>query len=121
MEPNKKRIGMLIDALRSGDYAQACGTLKATAPHVAYCCQGVGVSMVLGEDVFVWDRKGDDGTIEWGVYDSMERVEKFWPDEVREWFGINEDDSENLAAMNDRGSSFNDIADWLVEQYGIEE
>lgn len=81
MQPNRERIQMWADALRSGEYKQGTGTLKDEDGR--YCCLGVACEISgLGE----WDTARryviSDGSMD-GDYDIA-----FMPQSVAEWYGF---------------------------------
>jgi hypothetical protein len=47
MTVNKERVQLLVDALRSGEYEQAQGKLRAEFGGVRYCCLGVATMVAL--------------------------------------------------------------------------
>ena len=105
-----------LDALRSGKYEQGTGALRnrfledefAPTPHFAYCCLGVLCD--------VMEPTGWDGT----VFHSFADLP---PDEItlkaglgkRESFRDRETVVSILARMNDNGTPFSEIADWIEE------
>lgn len=111
-----------IDALRSGSYAQTCGALRRRriAGTDAFCCLGVLADVELEgrwltEDegfrsggVFRWADKGVNliGTL--AVQTSQAGAVMAVP-----W--LSADVMQRVAAMNDRGASFDAIATFLEE------
>ena len=94
-----------VQALRSDDYVQATGKLR---DRDAFCCLGVACEISgLGE----WD----EDNVYLGVGASL-------PPAVRDWLGLREAEGEHgphsifsLTAFNDRGDTFEQIAD-LIEK-----
>lgn len=95
----------LVGALRGGRYAQTRGGLRD--PH-GLCCLGVACDI--------------SGLGKWDSHDCYrigenESSVSFLPEAVREWLGwygrdgATEYDAVNLAALNDEGATFNQIAD----------
>lgn len=90
----RKRLIAWADALESGDYRQADGTLRSKAPHgghAKYCCLGVACDLYrTATGKGDWIRYSDSDTfgfaVDGGEYDS------FLPDEVVDWFGLTDGD-----------------------------
>lgn len=130
---NEERKRLLIEALRSGEFKQTRGVLKDSEGH---CCLGVACEVYLrnvgvgkwNEDYSFSCRKkcfsfvSAEYAAETGVL----------PYQVREWFGFTEsnprygvdrvnDDGDvirpTLASLNDRGSSFEEIALVIEEKF----
>lgn len=94
-------------ALRSGKYTQARSALKKSIGHeddVGYCCLGV-LCDISQKGKWKKDRQG---TYYW--YDDISGV---LPKSVKEWSGVILERERDLAGMNDGGSSFEEIADWV--------
>lgn len=113
-----------VSALRSGDFIQGKGALHPGASH---CCLGVlcelyikrtGLGKWLSEEgtptLFLID--GDSAADA-----SREMQDGFLPRVIQKWAGlhsisgINRNGEKSLASANDKGSTFQDIAD-LIEQ-----
>ena len=98
-----------IKALRSGDYEQIEGYLHT--PN-GYCCLGVLTEVDLGSDC--WNPLGEyDGgkSYSYGECESFEELHSTHQYEM----GMTTYVMSILIEMNDSGSSFNDIADWIEE------
>ena len=102
MNPTIKQLW--IAALRSGEYKQANGFLyqpNNSTYEPAYCCLGV-LCVVQGADL---SKALSNGGIRLNT--------KVTPEEYRA--GMNEHEQETLADINDRGSDFNAIADYIEQ------
>lgn len=111
-----------LKALRSGGYAQGRSALKTTK---GYCCLGVLCDLAVREGI-VTTSVSSYGVITFGIYEE----DGLLPGEVQEWAGIAtrspqvkyvnkavfEDDLNHLADINDRGSSFEEIANLIEAQ-----
>jgi hypothetical protein len=110
---NTERLGLWIEALRSGNFPQTAGNLHDSE---GFCCLGVLCEVALRNgvrlttDTFVED---EGLTTIWKYNENSD----FPPAEVNEWIGLqdNEDGEyfNSLASMNDTGKSFSAIADYL--------
>jgi hypothetical protein len=98
-----------VIALRSGTYQQ--GQAALLDPKGNFCCLGVLCKISnLGEFNF------DLGTS--GTYKTAkDHNAGFPPPSVSEWAGISKKSSNDLAAMNDRNSSFAAIADHIEQNW----
>jgi len=91
-----------VKALRSGKYEQARGALRVED---AFCCLGVACDISgLGK----WE--------EYRLYQQYLGQQIFLPHAVKEWLGLQDcfgslSHPWSLAALNDSGRSFNEIAD----------
>lgn len=93
-----------LEALRSGDYQQTKGTLKSSE---GYCCLGVFLSAVVGEEPPVYDYDEETGLQDEGPQELYDFCRDYLPEEVFKK-GIN---------MNDQGKSFSEIADMIEENW----
>lgn len=122
MDPIKKKLW--TDALRSGAYEQGVGYLNYENK---FCCLGVLCEVAMQNGCTV-NKQEDEDRKGMYVYDN---ATAFVPNRVVHWAGLNDVsvhivsgcsvrlpnyDNENLTTINDRGASFNEIAD-LIEQY----
>lgn len=103
-----------VKALRSGAYDQAGGTLYDGE---GFCCLGVlydieydGDWQHVGEDVI----EGDGETIFSGEW-MIDRNASHLSDKFREKCFISDSAETSLINLNDEGSSFPEIADWIDE------
>ena len=103
-----------LEELRSGNHKQGVGTLKSVEADgsLAYCCLGVLQEKVLRDVIKpVVRSKYDDDWLPEGdqqIYNDLR-------------IGILGDFLMNKCiAMNDRGTDFKDIADWLEEKWSVE-
>jgi len=104
-----------VQALRSGEYQQTSGSLRATSgSRASYCCLGVLCDI--------------SGLGKWGSSDyyaiGLHFALGILPEEVAEWAGFSssdpatgEDDWTRLSYQNDSGLSFADIADLIEENF----
>lgn len=88
MDPEIKRLW--VEALRSGEYRQNIGCLEDNG---AYCCLGV-LCLRVKPDV--------------NRFPTITFQERFYLE-----YGIPEVESSQLADMNDTGSTFPEIADYI--------
>jgi hypothetical protein len=114
-----------IAALRSGEYPQTSGVLR---DQTGYCCLGVLCEIAVKEGVAsAWEPSPDNAwSFAYGKQD--ERDKSFLPPSVQRWAGVDLPSPEvpvqifddevgiSLSALNDRGTSFEEIAD-LIEEY----
>lgn len=80
---NKERVRLLVDALRSGEYAQCTGALRRG--NDTYCCLGVGCEVAIknGLDLRVEFIQGALG----GHYEYDHSMSQ-WPLKVADWYGF---------------------------------
>jgi len=134
---NKEIAKIWTAALRSGEYGQATGVLVEINPadgeKVGYCCLGVlcdlavkaGVPISVDGPTLCEADDPDDEEYWNGVeYDSSDAL---LPDSVMKWAGLRSDDgklfgsgdgfygneNDTLAARNDGGASFAEIAELI--------
>lgn len=110
---NKHIAERWVDALRSGQYEQGIESLHPDPE--SYCCLGVLCDLYRVEQ----------GRGEWthmGEFDLSEDITEtaVLPGTVRDWAGMETSEgqipgSEALAALNDAGATFSELAD-LIEQ-----
>jgi hypothetical protein len=96
-----------IEDLRSGAYEQCQGTLrKNTEDGPKHCCLGVLCERAIKEGVEIITDIDEYGDYTYNGRSCMP------PEVVHEWSGLNGDDPEDFAAMNDiNGKTFAEIAD----------
>lgn len=131
-KPNKERIKLVVDALRSGKFRQGTGRLAsydAKSKKVRYCCLGVACEvarangLVLGREPH---RNYINGSTHYSYGPS--RQSGILPHEVMVWLGLEvgdpiltyDDDGhvESATALNDELLlSFRQIADALERTY----
>lgn len=115
MTPNAQK---LAKALRSGEYEQTRGALRTTK---GYCCLGVACELYRQETgVGEWIENTRNGCYEFVLPDSPREL-YYLPDDVRAWLGFESNKGGvdarnirevlNLAALNDIGETFAQIAD----------
>lgn len=117
----------LVKALRSGDYKQTQRTLHRITDHTdgpaGYCCMGVAVKLYLDEhpDSFQIKESPRGGVIEY-VNDDGGRHFSVPPTVVRDWLGFEDhngtynDGEKCLTGDNDRGATFEEIADTIESE-----
>jgi hypothetical protein len=113
---NKERVKLLVDALRSGEFQQAKGTLR-TPDERYHCCLGVATEVALRNGVVV-DEKNQG--FPW------RQTAQIMCAEIYEWYGF-ESGNPNLKGMttsaaashwnDDFDRSFLDIADGFERTY----
>lgn len=101
-----------LKALRSGEYQQARGRLWG---YKGFCCLGVLCDIYVKESNHQWEEDDFGGH---KIFDESAML----PIEVMTWAGLSEANpsisdraNNSLASINDRGSSFEEIAD-LIEK-----
>lgn len=99
-----------VDALRSGTYAQVCGSLHDDE---GFCVLGVLTDLhrqwIGGE----WTKKNP--RMRWYLY---EGETGHLPTCVREWASVTIDDPVGRASLrNDGGFSFEELAQWIEENF----
>lgn len=104
-----------VEALRSGEFKQTEGALCARGRH---CCLGVGCELAIRSGVTI--NRDDRQTRV--AFDNFEDV---LPDQVIKFLGLKSDDGhfiaaghihKTLAAINDAGTSFLEIADIIESE-----
>lgn len=117
--PNKERIRLWIEALRSGEYKQGKGALQHNGE---FCCLGVACEVAIKNELDIKVFHDADGFVQYDVeYNYMPIV-------VGEWFGFERDDLTNprlgkgiglnAVRVNDELKlSFEEIADALEKRY----
>lgn len=102
-----------IEALRSGDYEQALGSLRPR--NGGFCCLGVLCDLYSEETDTPWT--------EYAGWFFMLGYDSYLPDEVAKWAGCEDyprinilGESRGLVSMNDSGTPFDKIAD-LIEEH----
>lgn len=124
MMPNKERLQLLVNALRSGEYTQGKNVLAK--PNIdgkmCYCCLGVACKVAIdnGLEIEV-DDSIKDAPVE---FDGDRTV---LPQSVQTWYGFDRDDPElindqqvyiNATYSNDTlGYTFDQIADAFERVY----
>lgn len=113
-EERKQKLGaefkaQWLKALRSGDYEQAKhGLCARSAQGASYCCLGVAHEVQHGEEA--WKDRYPDDDEAW-LYDVEGDSALYVPP------GLTGDDADTLAGMNDNGSTFLEIADYIEEHF----
>jgi len=99
-----------LSALRSGDYQQTKNYLHTDN---GFCCLGVLCDLYGKEHNVEWELADDGNNYEFQDYPS------FLPLPVVEWAGVESYcpsiPGTSLVTLNDMGSTFNEIADWIEE------
>lgn len=112
-QEQQANVRLWVAALRSGEFQQACGSLRGRG---GYCCLGVGC------EVF----RRATGRGEWDSRDGFSCAERrssgFLAYHVSQWlFGEDIDDPEvsgvSLSVLNDTGAGFAEIADAIEREY----
>lgn len=115
-----------LDALRSGDYEQGkfwlrCGNKEDSN----FCCLGVLCDIYSREHDEQWkfpeDSKNFDATEYAAEAFSFEGESELLPNSVAEWAGfvvaVDERPIRNLADLNDKGKTFEEIANVIEKQF----
>ena len=112
-----------VAALRSGEYKQTSGIL-ANHNRTEHCCLGVLCELAIeaGTELSV-------GTTEYAHPDAtyFDSCSTHLPDAVQGWAGMRFEDGSrdakgelpSLAAMNDQGASFEDIAGTIEDEWEL--
>ena len=113
-----------VKALRSGDYQQGEGMLVNDGK---FCCLGVLCDLHRHEtDSAAWKTAGDenDTVLQYTPLDSAiasQREAGVLPPFVMKWSGVRTPqgtiNNGSLTALNDSGSSFSEIADYIDENW----
>lgn len=80
-KPNKARIRLLVNALRSGRYQQGYNRLKTIKEDTEHCCLGVACEVAKLQGLILPERLRPDGTVTFGAVDVL-------PEVVRDWYGF---------------------------------
>lgn len=114
-----------VEALLSGRYQQGQGVLKRR-DYVnntnAYCCLGVLVDLAMKSGIDIEVERDESNYNEDYFFDGCN---EFLPRVVMDWAGIKHDNgwfasgpfSETLAELNDKGSSFSELADIINKHF----
>jgi hypothetical protein len=104
-----------VEALRSGDYKQGRGYL-CNARTIEFCCLGVACELIDKNVI----RKELDGTVVKYRLDCESVFSKasmtMLSPELLDFVGLYRPHAADLAAMNDTGTSFAEIADYIQEK-----
>lgn len=105
-QAKQEKIKKWVEALRSGEYKQCRAYLFDGE---GYCCLGVYSKVVLGHtDDFLYR---DGMSIRWNNKENIEHLYVI----LRKFLGSDKVDL--FISMNDKGKSFNEIADKIEEMY----
>ena len=117
---NKTLIKRWVRALRSGDYIQGKGYLCTSNANsnanTKYCCLGVLADVAL--DAY-WELAHTDSKSIWALNmgqvddDGIGCRDGLLPGKALQALGLSHDAQCHLARCNDRGDSFDKIADWI--------
>lgn len=124
MNPEIKKAW--VEALRSGEYAQARGALCRTEgtvddQTVGYCCLGVLTDLAVKAGVVEWAPEPREPALQ-TVIDGTGSWYSLTPPEVVTWAGLDRADpkvgpeDERLSTLNDDGASFKKIAKLIEEK-----
>jgi len=110
-----------LQALRSGEYEQTSGALEHGGK---FCCLGVLCDLAVKAGVTERSQEAD-GPVVYGTADGEDTSAGILPDGVKEWSGlpqrnpifIEDGNVESLAAKNDMGYSFAQIADLIEREF----
>lgn len=104
-----------IAALRSGDYKQGIGVLRTSDNE--FCCLGVLCNL---------HAQSHPGTASRQTVETMYLGEvAYLPDAAKKWAGMRSNNGESstgerpLTWKNDRGATFNDIAEFIENNYKL--
>ena len=107
LDPNFK--AKWVNALRSGEYKQANAYLRRQrlSGDFGFCCLGV-LCDVSGAQ---WNGDGEHGTLD--SFDVKRVDEAFLSDWMLKRVGLSDEEQKELAKRNDKGESFEMIADYI--------
>lgn len=125
LNPEAKKL--ILEALRSGEYAQTKGYLKVTKQFEevspGYCCLGVFSEVAMQNGVQVTQSEQESGVVKFigsGDQDGyFSKSTAFLIKDVADWLGldyVNGSVDSALMSINDNGGSFELIAD-LIEEH----
>lgn len=125
-EPNKERIQLLVDELRTTEHQQARNALSRHTRNggTSYCCLGIACEIAIANGLEIEKSmqfsQGNIGS-GMGIYD--EEMGSL-PPSVQRWYGfdkgnpyLDEHNTMTAAEYNDGGMSFPDIADKFEEKF----
>lgn len=109
---NTENAQKWIDALRSGEYQQAKGSLRKPE---GFCCLGVACDVAINNGVQIEVREVISPFA--GPMFVYGDEDSWLPQEVKDWLGWPEDGlslESDLAGFNDNGVPFSEIADRIT-------
>jgi hypothetical protein len=111
---NKEVKRAWVEALRSGKYKQATGRLRRVD---GYCCLGVLCNLYKeSHQDCNWSEESD--CFCFVIHEeNTDPAMDFLPEKVVEWAGLDSSDPHDgtLVGLNDRGATFDEIADVIEE------
>lgn len=118
MKMSKQLKQQWVDALRSGEYGQATGTLCDGKGN--FCCLGVLEHIVLGGEVETYDHNDKFQEYKKDEYRRYPS-EEFWEYAGITRYLLEKDEylDEYLAELNDSGRPFRDLATIIEEQVEV--
>ena len=102
-----------VEALRSGEYGQLKGGL-ANVDRSQHCCLGVLCELAIKDGVSVYLEPDQPTHASWIRFDDLLGA---LPERVGTWAGMTISKGRVLAAMNDAGKSFAEIADVIESDW----
>jgi len=131
MTPNKERITLWVNALKSGKYTQTKNTLHYEGK--GFCCLGVACEVAIDNGLPIPRTTNNGGFLNCApdnavFYDGEHEV---LPESVAEWFGIDtsprvilviDEDEElrDVVELNDGGYyTFKELAEFIRDTFGI--
>lgn len=96
-----------VKRLRSGDYKQGMGSLNADNK---FCCHGVLCEIAVENNIIEPPVDIGHYVMAYGEYSGMP------PITVRRWARLGDFEVTQLAKLNDKGWSFNEIADYIEKR-----
>ena len=130
---NKAVMEQWVAALRSGEYKQTEGRLRAfddnnNQPTNCFCCLGVLCDLFAKTRTdCAWGESDDEYEDCAFVVEDIETVDKVLPQLVRRWAGMNSEcgdffnealkDEQRLTDMNDCGATFEELANVIEKNY----
>lgn len=104
-----------LEALESGEYKQTVGTLHNKTDG-GFCCLGVAAKVVcnLNPQIFGVEEDDVDKDLSGEVYLHEGDADDY--NLVKSYLGLNSNQYNCVIEMNDSGSTFKDIADYIREE-----
>ena len=100
-----------LKALRSGEYKQGIEYLVQCNGKNKYCCLGVLLHLNGGMEEIIKHQDEDEEVIATSIYGDDDAIDH----PRRDKYGLDDDIHHKLVSMNDHGSTFNVIADYIEE------
>ncbi len=103
-----------LEALRSDKYEQTATFLFDRG---SYCCLGVLADLYFHEKGYQTERLTPDAYTCLMFENSLDEQGQMPSETIQDWAELCEGDCADFASLNDKGDSFNKIADYIEERY----